>query len=278
MEHLAIVSRILRTGPGYLLDPLADRPAIWSLIWVSILTAILALFIYRLFSSPEAIRGAKRLVKAHILEMRLFQEDPVLMGRAIRSMVGANLAYMRLHLKPLLVMLLPVLVLLVHAEARFGYRPFLPGEKILVRSFWKTDLQAGNGRAYELFPGEGLELESPPLRLAVDREVHWRLSARATGNLRLTLKGPDRTYSGNVRVSDQLLPVSRKAVAKDTWQALVDPAAVSLPGRGDLIAVEVEYPRRLWGIAGHRVEWIWLFLLFSIGAGYALKGLFRVQL
>jgi len=278
VERLEIVHKVFQTVLGFLLDPLSDQHAIWSILWVSFLTAILALLMYRLLSSPQAIQHAKIRVKAHILEMRLFQEDPVLMGKAIRSMVGANLSYMRLHLKPFLGMLLPVMLLLVHSEARFGYRPFLPGEKVLVRSFWKSDLQPGSGRVYELLPGGGLEVESPPLRLVSDREVDWRLKTFEAGNLRFALKGPEQSFSGSVLVSNELLPVTRKSYAKRSWESLVDPASEPLADRGDLIALEIDYPRRHWTLAGHGIEWIWLFFLFSIASGYALKDVFRVEL
>ena len=55
------------------------------------------------------------------------------------------------------------------------------------------------------------------------------------------------------------------------------PAGQPLPRDGDLLAVEIDYPRRDFRLFGHTMHWLWPFLVVSLLAGYLLKGVFRVQ-
>ena len=80
-----LINKILNPIFHLLFLPFAGREPVWALIWISLLTAVLALLIYRFFSSQDLIKQVKNRIKSHILEMRLFQQDPVLMGRAVRS-------------------------------------------------------------------------------------------------------------------------------------------------------------------------------------------------
>lgn len=260
-----------------LFSPLSGREPVWLLLWLSLATAVLVLLVYKVLSSQEAIRKAKERVKAHILEIRLFQDDPVLMGRAVRAVLTANARYLGLNVKPFLIVFLPVSFLLVQMEARFGYRPLLPDESVLVRTVWKSEHPGDPQRDPILLPGEGLSLESPPLRIADGREIDWRLRADRMGSAGFVLKSNGDSVGLRVTVSEKIVPVSPRSVREGTLDILWHPAGQPLPPNGDLLAAEIGYPRRDFLIFGRSVHWVWLYLIASLTAGVLLKGVFRVQ-
>jgi len=258
--------------------PFRGADPLWGLIAVSLLTAALALLIYRWFSAQARIRRVKELLKAHILEIRLFQQDPVLTGRAVLSVLKTNLLYLRLNLKPFLIMFLPVMLILIQTEARLGYRPLAPGESVLVRTFWQTEdalLEDSKGPRVE---GQGVSLASPPLRIRENLEIDWKIRVTDPQSASLTFLSGQGQVSIPIRVSDRMVPISTWNGRKGSFNLLLHPAAQFLPHEGDLVAVEIDYPRRDCTLGKVSVHWIWPFLALTLAAGYLCKGFFKVQL
>lgn len=269
--------QVLNEIYGILFSPFKENDPIWLMLWVSVLTAVMVLLVYKYLSSQEAIKEAKDRVKAHILEIRLFQDDPVLMGRAVRAVLVTNLKYLGLNLKPFLIVFLPIFLMLVQMEARFGYRPLLPNESTLVRTFWQSPHPGGKGPGPTLLTEDGLSIESPPVRIENGREIDWRVRANSMDQTGFVLESGDAPIPLQVVVSEKIVPVSPRNVQKGGMEILWHPAGRPLPPNGDLLAVEIDYPRRDFRFFGYTVHWVWLFLAVSLLAGYLLKGVFRVQ-
>jgi uncharacterized membrane protein (DUF106 family) len=271
------LQQILNEVYGILFSPFRSSDPIWLMLWVSVLTAVMVLLVYKYLSSQEAIKEVKDRVKAHVLEIGLFQDDPVLMGRALRALLLANLKYLGLNLKPFLIVFLPIFLMLIHMEARFGYRPLLPNESALVRTFWRSTYPGNKGSGPTLIAGDGLSLESPPVRLEKGREIDWRIRVDSMGQTGFVLESKDAPVPLQVVVSEKILPVSPRNLPKGALDILWHPAGQPLPSDGDLLAAEIGYPRRDLRLFGHTVYWVWPFLVVSLVAGYLLKGVFRVQ-
>lgn len=269
--------QILNKIFGFLFSPFESSDPIWLLLWLSILTALLVLLVYKYLSPQEAIRNTKDRLKAHILEIRLFQDDPVLMGKALRAVLVTNVTYLRLNLKPFLIVFVPLFLMLVQMEARLGYRPLLPAESTLVRTFWASPHSWNKQPGPTLVPEEGLAVRGPPVRIAEGREIDWRVRADRVGTTGFVLASGNRSVPLRVVVSEEIIPVSPRNVPKGAADVLWYPAGQPLPPDGGLLAVEIGYPRRDFQAFGHGMHWIWPFLVVSLLAGYLLKGLFRVQ-
>jgi hypothetical protein len=269
--------QILNEIYGILFSPFRGSDPIWLMLWVSVLTALMVLLVYKYFSSQEAIKEVKDRVKAHILEIRLFQDDPVLMGRALRAVLLENLKYLGLNLKPFLIVFLPIFLMLIQMETRFGCRPLLPNESALVRTFWRSTHPGNKGPGPTLIAGDGLSLESPPVRLEKGREIDWRIRVDSMDRTGFVLESNDAPVPLRVVVSEKIVPVSPRNVQKGAVELLWNPAGQPLPRGGDLLAVEIDYPRRDFQLFGCKVHWVWPFLVVSLLAGYLLKGVFHVQ-
>lgn len=270
--------QILNGIYGILFSPFRSSDPIWLMLWVSVLTAVMVLLVYKYLSSQEAIKEVKDRLKAHVLEIRLFQDDPVLMGRALRAVLLANLKYLGLNLKPFLIVFLPVFLMLIQMETRFGYRPLLPNESALVRTFWRSAHPGDREPGPTLLAGEGLSVESPPVRIENGREIDWRIRVDSMGQPGFVLESKDAPVPLQVVVSEKIVPVSPRNVRKGAVETLWNPAGQPLPRDGDLLAVDIDYPRRDFRLFGYTVHWVWPFLVVSLLAGYLLKGVFRVQL
>jgi len=273
-----LLNSILNPVFTLLFLPFRSTAPEWSLLWISLATAVLALLVYRFFSAQEAIRSVKEKLKAHILEMRLFQHDPALMSRAILSVFKCNARYLRLNVKPFLFMFVPVVLILVQLESRYGYRPFLPGDTFLVKTIWKTEAAAEPSRDPSLDLSGHLSAATPALRIPHAKEIDWRLTVTGQGPASIGIGTAAGRVTLPVAIGPGVVPLSPWNGTKMSLDMLLHPAAHALPGAGDLVAVEIAYPPRDFRFLGISVHWIWPYLVLSRAAGYLLKGLFRVQL
>jgi len=274
-----LLNTILNALFRVLLFPFRNADPVWGLVWISLITAVGALLIYRYFSAQDAIREVKDHLKAHILEMRLFQHDPVLMGRAIRSVLACNLRYLRLNLKPFLFMFIPVILVLIQMEARYGYRPLQPGDKALVKTSWTSVPEpSSENPGAVLTASQGIELDTPDLRIPGNGEIDWRILVTAEGPASLAFRSGGQEVRVPVTVARGLVPVSPWNGPRGSLDMLWYPAAHPVPDTGNLVSVEIGYPRRDFRFLGFPVYWMWPYFILTLVAGYLLKGLFGVQL
>jgi uncharacterized membrane protein (DUF106 family) len=245
---------------------------------VSLLTGFLMLYIYRLTSNQDGIRRVKNLIKAHLLELRLFKNDLAVSLRAQGSILAANLKYIGYAFKPLLVMIVPVLIILIQLNDWFGSRPLQVGERALVivrlaesYSPTETDLR--------LEAPAGLVVETPPLRIEEDREVDWRIRAESPGVHDVTLRWGDQSAAKKVVVGDgRLARVSTARVRTNAWREISHPGERSLPSDAPLKTFEVRYPERRLNLFGIGVHWLVAYFILSVVLGFAFKGVFKVTI
>ena len=105
---LDIVDRLFELS-FQLLRPL---PLIAVLSVFALLTAVLTLVVVRSTSDQKAIRRVKDRMGAHVLEVRLFSDQPGVVLRAYLSLLGNTVLYLRHSLRPFFVLAIPLLLLL----------------------------------------------------------------------------------------------------------------------------------------------------------------------
>ena len=144
--------------------------ALATLIPISVLAGVAILLVFRYTSDPTSVRRAKGIAQAHLLEFRLFMDDPVLVLRAQRDLVLANLRFMRLMLRPFLWMLVPMGLLLAFLEAFYGHVP------LRVRDAAIVTVQMRNVAADVMLQAPAqIAIETPAVHVMAERQASWRI-------------------------------------------------------------------------------------------------------
>ncbi|MBI4338885.1 MAG: hypothetical protein HY680_02920 [Chloroflexi bacterium] len=258
------------------LFPFGSGPPVIGLAAVSLGAGVLMVVIFRYASNQRGIRAAKEKIKAHLLEIRLFKDDPVLIMRAQKQVCMASLVYMRYALVPFTVLVVPLLILLLQLNLYFGYRPLRPGESAIV-AVKVPEQVPWSDVTVQLDAPQGMAIETPALRMEEEREVDWRLKATQEGRFQLTVKLADREFQKEVRVGDRLArvtPSRRGAQLLAMGFAQGEPV---LPSGAPVEAIEVRYPPRSIGVLGWQVHWFVVFLVLSLASGYTLSWVFRIE-
>src|ERR1039458_2616027 len=103
----------------------------WSpglgLALISAAAGVGMLWIFRKGSNQKRIRMVKRQVQAHLMELLIYGDEPVIMWKALKALFVSNLCYMGFMLRPALLMAFPFAILLVHLEAFYGRAPLPVG-------------------------------------------------------------------------------------------------------------------------------------------------------
>jgi hypothetical protein len=90
-----------------------------SLVWVlaiSIVIGFLMVIVFRYTSDQKAIGRAKDRLKAHLLAVRLFQDQLPVVMRAYGKILRGTGSYLRLAFTPFLIAILPITFLIVQLD------------------------------------------------------------------------------------------------------------------------------------------------------------------
>src|SRR5258705_726773 len=171
MEFIRSIASIVSSA---VLSPFSGHHALIGLIPLSILIGIGMLWIFGQTSDQDAIRKAKGKLQAHLYEMRLFTDEPVLIWKAQRGLLAANARYIGLMLIPALVASIPMVLVLTQLESFYGHSPLATGREAIVTVQMKVALP---DTAPALEAPEGIAVESPGIRIAGARQISWRIRA-----------------------------------------------------------------------------------------------------
>lgn len=262
---------------GLLIRPFESMSPLWTLTIYSLLIGILMLLIFRYTSDQQKIRDAKSKIRAYIFELSLFKNEIGIVLSAQKNIFIHNLKYIKYALKPMLFMVIPLVVILIQLESWYGHRPLRPDETAVVSL--KLREVGDSIPDATLTTGEGVDVETPPLRIPEEREVDWRIRAQKPGTHELKFNVSGEDFIQKVMVSaDDIAQTSPLVSASDVKSLLLNPALKPLPEGSLVERISIDYPANSIEIYKWHVHWLVVVFVLSIVFGFALKGLFRVEI
>ncbi len=259
-----------------LLKPFEGGNALWGLIFISVLTGGVMLFLFKLTSNQAAMKEVKTRISAYFLELRLYSHDVSNViaseGRILRS----NLSYMKLSLIPAVVMIVPVILVMVQLNLRYANTQLRPGETALVKVKVTEGYDIMRNKL-DLECSGGVEKASPGVRIPSLLEVCYKVRLVEPGVHKITLGSGAGRVEMPIYGSDRLIPVYSVAKKTSIGEALFNPGSPSVPADGPIESVEVIYRPMEFGYFGVKLSWLWSFLIISMAFGFCLKFIFKVE-
>jgi hypothetical protein len=276
---MTVLNQITGAIFGGLTRLLAGLPD-WVVLTVhGALLAVLALFAYALFSNQASIKRTKNRLMARLLEIRLFQDDPILTLRAFGRVLTGIVVYMKDSLKPLFVMLPIVVLWIAQLAGWFEWRPLNKGESVVVKAALQPDTKI-SGQVAALEVPKGFEIETPAFHSTANNEVLWRLKATDSGSGPMVLKVADHSAEMPI-VSDgnRLAEVAPRKLGAGSsfWDKVFYPMDRPLASDSVFREITIDYPERTLKIMGFEINWLVWLLLVSIILGFVLKKPFGVE-
>jgi len=210
----------------------------------SVAAGIIILLVFKIVTNRRALKTARGRLRAHLLAIRLFGDDPALILRSQGCLLLWTVRYVALLLPAFIVIAIPLYFAWDHLDCIWGRAAFAPGDTTLV-----TARLRDGASGLQLAVPDWLLVESPPVRAEAEHEVSWRLRVL-------------QARSGDVSVGD----VQKRVEARPGLHYLPDRERAA---SGPVEWVEIRYPRA-------SSYWVLWFFAISTLTALALRGKLRV--
>jgi uncharacterized membrane protein (DUF106 family) len=249
-----------------------------GMILISFLTGLLMLFVFKWTSNQQGIQKVKNRIKAHLLELRLFKDSLSQSLRSQGNILRCNLTYISYSVKPMLVMIIPLILILIQLNFWFGYESLTPNEPAILKIKLVEDQNPLETQiAVQL--SSGLVMETPPLRIEESSEINWRFSATQSGIQQFTVTINGETVTKKVSVAQKpLSKISPLKTNKKFFDQVMYPTESPIKGQIPIRTIEIQYPAKSMNLFGWKIHWIIAYFALSIIFGFAFKGIFKVQI
>jgi len=169
--------------------------ALLSLAPLSALCGIVTAFVFRRFGSSGTKQTINRIL-AHVMEFRLFLDEPGVIWKAQRDLIRENLRLFRQIAIPCLIAAPFFILVMWQADRIYGRAPLRAGDAVVVTAHGIT----GDP---QLHAPAGVVIETPGVRIPGEREVSWRIR-------------PSRPFSGKLSPNVDI-PWPRATVLGVSW-------------------------------------------------------------
>lgn len=278
-QALSWINSVLGGVSDIALAPLLGLPPLASLLAVSLLTAAAAVFVVARTSDQRSMAATRRGIHAALFEIRLFDDDPRAILRAVGEILRRNLHSVRLSLVPLTWMAIPLAFIVSQLHSFYGYAGLTPGTDALViaKLGGSAHDPAAASVPLTLDAPREIRVTAEAVRLSGSDEVLWRIVPTTTGRYTLVFRNGETAVTKLVVVSNSMARRSPKR-GSGLVDQLLHPAEPPLPDDSVVTAITVTYPARRIGIAGWRAHWIVVYAGLSMLWAVAFAWRFRVTL
>jgi hypothetical protein len=282
-EHCGTVTmwpilRAITRAFDALFTPFAALHPWVGLTVVSAVTGVVMLLIFGKTSNQKKIAETKDKLKAYVMEMWIFRNSTPVMFSALGRVLKNNAQYLRHSLRPVVFLIIPVLIIMVQLGIRYQNAPLMPGDKAVV-SVKLRDGVVPSDTDLKLVAPKGVRVISPALRIDPKGEVQWEIRAEQPGHHEMALVANGETVRKSVDVGPtrRLGRVGALKPRANSWDAFLYPAEAPVPAGSVVQSIAVTYPRRELSFLGLTVNWLLAFFIISVAAGFALKGVFGIE-
>jgi uncharacterized membrane protein (DUF106 family) len=246
---------------------------------LSLVVGLLMVVLFGYTSDQKAIGIAKDQLKAHLLAVRLYRDQiPVVMGSYGKILRGTG-RYLKLAFKPLLYVIVPITLLMVQIDRYLGQTPLPANAPFLLTVHLPIQTAASdalNDVTLELPPE--ITMTAPPVHIQAGNEIVWRLAGSKDGKYEVKIAAAGQSAAKAVCVGSDLARISTVRLRGQFWERMFTSAESALPENSPIDSISINYPDRNIEVAGHGMNWIWLFFILSMVAGFIFKEILGIQI
>jgi len=215
-----------------LLTPLEWAGQATALILFSGVFGVLALLVFKQISWQAGIKLAKDKIKGHVIAIRLYQDDLVVVAKSVGSVLVRNVQYLGLNFGPFLPLAIPFVFVSAQFVVRYAYAPLplvareadvMSGRGVLL------EIELASGRAEQIRDLKvtlppGLRAVSPLVRSKSDGRAYQEFVASDAGQHEIVLElggvRETKLVAAGVEAPRAMQP---RRVSSADWLAVSDP-------------------------------------------------------
>lgn len=251
---------------------LAPLPVWLGLTLLSAIAGVGMLIAFRYTSNQAAIGRARDEITANLLALKLYKDEMRVVFRSQRRLLGALLRLQWHMLRPVLILLLPMLLMLGQMGVRYQWRPLHPGEQTLLTLHLKAGTPAVPDATLEPNPGVA-DAVGP---VAGSGRLVWRIRGGAPGRHTLHFNVSGATIEKQLDIGDGFQRVSADRPGRRWTSQILHPVEPPLPADFPVQSIEIAYGGIHSWIYGAN-WWVLYFFVISMAFALLLKPVFKVR-
>jgi len=255
----------------------------WGVLFLSLLTSLVVLIVYKYLSAPAKIKEAKDKIKANILAIRLYKDFWKVMADSFFKSLFYVLKYFALNIG-VIIIILPLLVpLFMQMDVRYGMRSFRVGEEIIIKAAFARN---PNDLDIKLLESENFKPKMNPVFINAFkddekqeplREVNWKVEATAAGAAKIKIRVNGKIVEKNLFIGKHNKALSNKKFRDSSLEHFIYPVEPLFPKNTDIKYVYINYPGKNVSFAGTGIHWIIYYLVLVLIIVLALRKRFGVE-
>lgn len=264
------IANIITEAFDLLLFPFRGLAPIWGITFLSLLSGVLILLVYKAVSNQEAIKTLKKRIWGNFFGIYLFRDEPTQILKTQARLMKSVFRYLGHSLRPLMVLIIPIILICIQMQLRYGHNNLRTGEETIVSvTLAPPDRVLVN--PVELRSSPGITIQTPPLRIAELNQVNWRIKITAGGEHTLTFLTAAGDFIRTLDISPRIIrlyPSTKRA----SFSALLEyPGEDFLPADSALNSISITYPPAKINLLGIKLHWIIWYFILAMVFGFALK-------
>lgn len=247
-----------------------------NLLFFSLLISLVATLTYKYFANQDAIKTVNDRIKSFIYELRLFDYSPALVFQALGNIFRSSAMYILYSLKPLAVLIIPVMIILMQLHYLFDYSPLKDGDVTVVSVTFADSFVPEQGR-YSFEVSENLNLDTAPVLNTDTNEVSVRVSVKGDEEGFFTVNAGGTSYTKKIIISDKTVKVLPVTTSGGFWTNIANFGSDIMPSDGELTRVAVQYPDGDHTIFGTTWHWLIWLLLISMSVAIVMMKILKIN-
>ena len=242
---------------------------------VSVIVGLLMVVVFRYTSNQKAIRRAKDVLKAHLLAVRLFQDQLPVVLQSYGNILRGTGTYLRLAFTPFLIVIIPMTFLMIQMDHYLGRMPLQTAQPFLIEA------RVSNVESLDqiqIHMPDAFVSTAPTVHITKEKLAVWRLNTTRHGEFDLGFEAGGQTVLKHVVVSPVLARLSPARLQGKFWERMLSSTEPALPDSSVIESISVNYPERNIELLGIQWNWIVLFFVVSLVAGFIFKSVFGIQI
>jgi hypothetical protein len=242
---------------------------------VSVIVGLLMVVVFRYTSNQKAIRRAKDVLKAHLLAVRLFQDQLPVVLQSYGNILRGTGTYLRLAFTPFLIVIIPMTFLMIQMDHYLGRMPLQTAQPFLIEA------RVSNVESLDqiqIHMPDAFVSTAPTVHITKEKLAVWRLNTTRHGEFDLGFEAGGQTVLKHVVVSPVLARLSPARLQGKFWERMLSSTEPALPDSSVIESISVNYPERNIDLLGIQWNWIVLFFVVSLVAGFIFKSVFGIQI
>lgn len=267
---------VFNTLGAVLLAPVGLLPGWLSNGIISAVMGVVLLILFKYTSNQKAIGRIRDGIKADMLALKLFKDElRVTFASQGRLFLGA-IKLLFHSLRPLAVMILPVVFILAQMGAWYQFSPLGINQQALVT-------MKLNGQSEDTLPPVelvdlgGAEVTIGPVRIPAEQEIRWQITALQAGEGKLIFDVDGEKVEKNLVIGNGFHRLSPLRPGQSWSDILLYPLEKPFPADSTVQSISIDYPERDSWTSG--TNW-WVIYFFVVSLIFALlfKPFFKVRI